>query len=135
MSRAAPRIERIVAPPRRQPNQRRATAHLQFLRSLPCLVCGRAPPNSAAHVRKGTDGAIAAKPSDKFGVPLCYACHMRQHEEGELTFWSTLGIDPVDQAMRLWTVSGDEKAALRILFRAQQRILLTALKRKAAGWG
>jgi hypothetical protein len=135
MSRPAPRISRVTLEASRQANMRRATRHLHFLRGLPCLACGRAPPNCAAHVRKGTDGAMAAKPSDKFGVPLCQGCHMRQHEVGELTFWAEVGVDLVDQATRLWTVSGDEKAALRILFRAQQRILTHALKRKAQGWG
>jgi hypothetical protein len=66
---------------------------------------------------------------------LCAACHARQHRRGELTFWSELGIDPVDRAMRLWTVSGDEDAAERILFRTRQRIALAALKRNAARWG
>jgi hypothetical protein len=134
MSRSAPRISRVTPEAPRQANVRRATGHVQFLRGLPCMACGRAPPNCAAHVRKGADGAMGTKPSDRFGVPLCHACHMRQHEIGELMFWAELGVDPVDQATRLWTVSGDEKAALRILFRAQQRILLQALRRKAAGW-
>jgi hypothetical protein len=41
---------------------------------------------------------------------------------GELTFWSTLRIDPLNVALRLWTVSGDIKAGERIVFRARQRI-------------
>jgi hypothetical protein len=77
---------------------------------------------------------MATKPNDRFAVPLCVQCHARQHQRGELTFWSTLGIDPVDRAMALWAVSGDEKAAQRILFRALQRIALVSLKRKAAKW-
>jgi hypothetical protein len=55
-------------------------------------------------------------------VPLCSSCHALQHQFGELTFWSTLRIDPVNVAFRLWTLSGDLKAAERIVFRARQRI-------------
>lgn len=43
-----------------------------------------------------------------------------QHEFGELRFWSTLRIDPLNVAMRLWTVSGDINAGERIVFRARQ---------------
>jgi hypothetical protein len=62
------------------------------------------------------------KPSDSYSVPLCSSCHELQHQFGELTFWSTLRIDPLNVAFRLWTVSGDIKAAERIVFRARQRI-------------
>jgi hypothetical protein len=62
------------------------------------------------------------KPSDRYSVPLCTSCHALQHQFGELTFWSTLRIDPLNVAFRLWTVSGDIKAGERIVFRARQRI-------------
>ena len=135
MSRAVPRLAGTVSSPKHRPDRRRSLEHLQFIRGLSCLACARAGPNEAAHVRRGTDGAMAEKPSDRFAVPLCAACHARQHRQGELTFWSALGIDPVDRALALWTVSGDRAAAERILFRARQRIALAALKRDAARWG
>jgi len=50
---------------------------------------------------------------------------MLQHEFGELTFWSVVRIDPLNVALRLWTVSGDINAGRRIVFRARQRIDLT----------
>jgi hypothetical protein len=62
------------------------------------------------------------KPGDRYAVPLCAACHAKQHRIGELTFWSALCIDPVNVAMRLWTVSADLKAGQRTVFRARQRI-------------
>jgi hypothetical protein len=62
------------------------------------------------------------KPSDRYSLPLCSSCHALQHQFGELTFWSTLHIDPLNVAFRLWTVSGDVKAGERIAFRARQRI-------------
>jgi hypothetical protein len=62
------------------------------------------------------------KPSDRYAVPLCAACHARQHGIGELTFWSALRIDPVNVASRLWTISADLKAGERTVFRARQQI-------------
>ena len=73
-------------------------------------------------MRSGSDGAAAMKPSDRYSVPLCSSCHALQHQFGELTFWSTLRIDPLNVAFRLWTVSGDIKAGERIVFRVRQRI-------------
>ena len=73
-------------------------------------------------MRSGSDGATGMKPSDRYSVPLCSSCHELQHQFGELTFWSTLRIDPLNVAFGLWTVSGDIKAGERIAFRARQRI-------------
>jgi len=64
------------------------------------------------------------KPADRYAVPLCSACHAKQHQVGELPFWAALRIDPLNVALRLWTVSGDLEAAERIVFRARQRINL-----------
>jgi hypothetical protein len=32
------------------------------------------------------------KPGDRYAVPLCTACHAKQHRIGELIFWSALHI-------------------------------------------
>jgi hypothetical protein len=72
-------------------------------------------------VRCGTDGGTGYKPSDRYSVPLCTACHAEQHR-GELSFWAALGIDPLNVALRLWTVSGDLSAGERVVFRARQGI-------------
>ena len=96
--------------------------HLTFVRQLPCVVCGRAAPSEAAHVRSGSDGGAGMKPSDRYTLSLCRDCHALQHQFGELTFWSTIRIDPLNVAFRLWTVSGDIKAGERIVFRARQQI-------------
>ena len=93
-----------------------------FVRLLPCVACGKAAPSEAAHVRTGTDGGAAMKPGDRYAVPLCAGCHAKQHRVGELTFWSTLRIDPVNVALRLWTISADLKAGERTVFRARQQI-------------
>ena len=118
----APRIPRTVVRRKPAPNFRRRVQHLAFVRRLPCVACGKAAPSEAAHVRTGTDGGFGVKPGDRYAVPLCAACHAKQHRIGELTFWSALRIDPLNVALRLWTVSADVKAGERTVFRARQRI-------------
>src|SRR5262249_26340264 len=103
------RIPRSVTPGRPKPNSRRRAQHLPFVRQLPWVACGKAAPSHAAHVRTGTAGGVAMKPGDRYAVPLCSACHAKQHRVGELTFWSALRFDPVNVALRLWTVSDDQK--------------------------
>jgi hypothetical protein len=120
----APRIPRPGARGKPKPNLRRRVQHLAFVRQLPCVTCGKAAPSDAAHVRTGTDGGLGKKPGDRYAVPLCTACHAKQHRVGELTFWSALRIDPLNVALRLWTVSADVEAGERIVFRARQHINL-----------
>jgi hypothetical protein len=119
-----PRIPRTVSQGKRKSNPRKQAGHLAFIRALPCAACGTAAPSEAAHVRTGTDGGIGIKPSDRHTLPLCPADHQRQHKIGETSFWSELGIDPLDVSYRLWTISGDTKAGIRIIFRAGQHIAL-----------
>lgn len=106
------------------PNRRRRGQHLAFVRQLPCVACGKAAPSEAAHVRSGSDGGVGIKPSDRYSVSLCTSCHELQHQFGELRFWSVLRIDPLNVALRLWTVSGDLEAGERVIFRARQQINL-----------
>src|SRR5215471_149274 len=120
----APRIPRIVARSKPKPSSRRRVQHLAFIRQLPCMACGRAAPSDAAHVRTGTDSGVGMKPGDRYAVPLCIACHAKQHRLGELTFWSALRIDPLNVALRLWSVSADVEAGERTIFRARQQINL-----------
>ena len=120
----APRIPRAIDRRESKPNLRKRLQHLAFVRQLPCVACGKAAPSQAAHVRTGTDGGVGVKPGDRYAVPLCTACHTKQHRIGELTFWSALRIDPLNVALRLWTISGDEKGGARAVFRARQRINL-----------
>ena len=80
-------------------------------------------------MRWGTDAGMGSKPSDRYSVSLCTSCHELQHRFGELRFWSVLRIDPLNVALRLWTVSGDLEAGERTVFRARQHINLM----KAAG--
>ncbi len=122
----APRIPRTGHRSKPKPSLRRRAQHLAFVRLLTCVACGCRPllGIQAAHVRSGTDGGIGMKPSDRYAVPLCTGCHGDQHRVGELSFWAELGIDPLDTALRLWTISGDVEAGERAIFRARQQINL-----------
>src|SRR5437870_12681658 len=126
----APRIPRTVARGKPKPNLRRRVQHLAFVRQLACVACGKAAPSHAAHVRTGTDSGLGLKPGDRYAVPLCTACHAKQHRVGELTFWSALRIDPLNVASRLWTVSADIEAGERTVFRARQQISLEKAYRR-----
>jgi hypothetical protein len=87
--------------------------HLNFIRSLPCLICGVFG-SEAAHLRKGTDGGIGLKPSDKFTTPLCHNCHAEQHRVGELRFWQD--IDKVKEFCNsIYKVTGNKKEGLKIV--------------------
>ena len=119
-----PRIARSVPKGKRTPILLRSATHLAFIRTLPCLACGRSPPSEAAHVRNGTDGGMGIKPGDRYCVPLCVVCHALQHRMGELSFWAAHRIDPLDAAAALWTNSGDTEKGERIAFRARQGIEL-----------
>lgn len=116
--------------PKPQPWKRNGS-HRTFVASLPCLRCGheRTPnePNVCAHVRIGTDGAASRKPSDNFTVSLCVPCHDLEQSwnMGERRFWSSLGIDPLDTAARLWAVSGDIDKGRRAIDRARARMALS----------
>jgi hypothetical protein len=117
-------IPRRVARSKPKPEFRRRAQHLAFVRQLSCVACGKAAPSEAAHVRLGTDAGMGIKPSDRYSVSLCASCHELQHRFGELRFWSVLRIDPLNIALRLWTVSGDLEAGERTVFRARQHINL-----------
>jgi hypothetical protein len=119
---AAPRISRTIARSKPKPDLRRRQQHLAFVRQLSCVACGKAAPSEAAHVRTATDGGAAVKPDDRYAVPLCTSCHAKQHRIGELSFWSERRIDPLNVALRLWTISGDAEAGQRTVFRARQHI-------------
>ena len=94
------------------------TRHQRFIRSLPCLRCGKPAPSECAYVGMLPELGIPA--SERYLLPLCGpatvwqdCCHSRKHYRGADRFWSELGIEPLDLAVQLWRVSGDAMAALR----------------------
>jgi len=96
-------------------------AHLDFIRSLPCLVTGKRPVE-AAHLRYPdlrygkTSVGMGEKPDDRWTVPLHRDQHRDQHAAGdERGWWASHGIDPVPVAMALSQCGQDEELALEII--------------------
>ena len=80
--------------------------HLQFIRSLPCCICGDNTSTEAAHLSAskigiGKDDHGWGRSSDKWALPLCGKHHREQHKMNELAFWKLYGIDPFVLAMTL----------------------------------
>ena len=95
--------------------------HLDFVRSLPCCICGNNIESEAAHIRMGclelgkrTTGK-QEKPSDCWTIPLCGEHHREQHHQNEGKFWKGYGIDPFVIAMALYASSGDFPAGETII--------------------
>ena len=85
-----------------EPKRLRDKAHLQFVASQPCLVCGRQPCDPH-HLRFAQPRAIGLKVSDEFTVPLCRGHHRQLHQAGnELSWWASFKIDPLPIARTLW---------------------------------
>lgn len=88
-----------------EPKRHRDKAHLRFVGSHPCLVCGRQP-SDAHHLRFAQPRALGMKVSDEFTVPLCREHHRQLHHAGnELAWWHNLSIKPMPIAQELWAES------------------------------
>jgi DNA recombination protein Rad52 len=85
-----------------EPKRLRDKAHLKFVASQPCLVCGRQP-SDPHHLRFAQPRAIGLKVSDEFTVPLCRGHHRQVHQTGdEKAWWENLQINTLEIARGLW---------------------------------
>ena len=96
-------------------------AHLAFIRTLKCCICGKPDPD-AAHIRSANalygkrETGGQEKASDKWTVPLCRLHHHDQHSAGnELVWWASQKIDPFGLALALHHASGDDAVCEAIL--------------------
>jgi hypothetical protein len=88
--------------PLSEPRRYRDRAHLEFVASQPCLVCGRQPCD-AHHLRFMQPQALGRRVSDEFAVPLCRTHHRALHRHGdEAAWWTSAGLDAGAIAHRLW---------------------------------
>jgi hypothetical protein len=88
-----------------EPKRLRDKAHLKFVASQPCLVCGRQPADPH-HLRFAQPRAIGLKVSDEFTVPLCRGHHQRVHQTGnEEAWWEDLQINALEISRGLWEQS------------------------------
>jgi hypothetical protein len=85
-----------------EPKRLRDKAHLKFVASQPCLVCGRQP-SDPHHLRFAQPRAIGLKVGDEFTVPLCRGHHRQLHQaSNEIAWWKTFNIDAMPFAQQLW---------------------------------
>src|SRR5258706_13125301 len=83
----------------------RDKAHLQFVASQPCLICGRQP-SHAHHLTFAQSRGLSMKVSDEYTVPLCVLHHDDVHRNGpEPAWWGKRGMDPKPIAATLWLTS------------------------------
>lgn len=89
-----PRLPDVIKRHRRDQTTRVCPAHRAWVRRHHCSVeqCTRVP-IECAHVRCGTDGGMALKPSDKWVISLCRYHHAEQHQIGEAAFATRHGLD------------------------------------------
>ena len=78
---------------------RECPAHRAWVRKHHCSVNGcQALPVECAHVRRGTNGGVAFKPSDRWVISLCSEHHREQHQLGERCFEVKYGLSLVELA-------------------------------------
>ena len=95
-----------------EPKRRRDKAHLRFVVSQPCLVCGRQP-SDPHHLQFAQPRALGLKASDEFVVPLCRSHHRQLHQAGdEVAWWEDLDINALEIAKSLWAKSGKAAACI-----------------------
>lgn len=86
-------------------------AHLAFIRTLPCLICGR--PSEAHHLLRTPERGIGRKSDDRHTVPLCDPHHDGLHADGNETRY--LADHRVKDALglseRLYELTGKDAAA------------------------
>jgi Rad52/22 family double-strand break repair protein len=97
-----------------EPKRLRNKAHLKFVASQPCLVCGRQP-SDPHHLRFAQPRALGMKVSDEFTVPLCRGHHRQLHQAGnEAAWWDNLKINALEIAKGLWEQTRPKSAAADI---------------------
>lgn len=95
---------------------RSCPGHLAWVRKHHCSVPGcLALPVECAHVRRGTDGGVGLKPSDRWVISLCSAHHMEQHRVGEKAFEENYGLNLAELAGAFARRSPHRKQLLSIV--------------------
>jgi hypothetical protein len=85
-----------------EPRRSRNKAHLKFVASQACLICGRQP-SDPHHLGFVQPRAMGSKVGDEFTVPLCRTHHREVHRfHPETKWWNQFGLDPLAAASSLW---------------------------------
>lgn len=108
------------------PRRVRDSEHLEYVASLPCLVCGRAP-SQAHHLRFAQPRALGSKVSDEWVVPLCNLHHRALHDTGnEEMWWKAHNIDATDEAGQLWRTRQSAVSSIASASPHDEAVALTA---------
>lgn len=105
----------------------KSEAHLDFIRSLPCVCCGNDIQTEAAHIRSGDpyygkrNTGMSEKPDDKWTLPLCFEHHGEQHRGNELQFWKRYGVNPFVLALSLYGCTGDHVVGTSVVRQQARR--------------
>jgi DNA recombination protein Rad52 len=92
----------------------RDKAHLLFVSTNPCLICGRTP-SHAHHLTFAQRRGLSMKVSDQFTVPLCAFHHDELHRSGaERDWWTQHSVEPLAVAHDLWAMSHSLSTSQRI---------------------
>ena len=95
-----------------EPKRRRDKAHLRYVATQPCLICGRQP-SDPHHLKFTQPRALGLKVSDEFTVPLCRGHHRQLHQAGnEIAWWDDLDINALEIAKGLWDETHKRKNPL-----------------------
>ena len=86
-----------------EPRRQRSKAHLRFVATMPCVVCGLQPVE-VHHVKHLQPRARGLKVSDEFTVPLCQGHHrLVEAASGyEAFWWACQHVSPEMAARNLW---------------------------------
>ncbi len=106
-------LPRRIPKPAKRSSRWRSQAHLNFVRSHACCVCGSMSAIEVAHVRLGSGAGIGQKPDDWRTVSLCKTCHQRQHNVGEATFWENATTADVDALIDAFCKASPKTAEIR----------------------
>ena len=94
-------------------------AHLAFIATLTCCVCGLSPVQVHHLLRTGEHG-MGRKSGDDKVLPVCPECHRKLHLDGnETRFLRMHGINGRALGGLLWANTGDRTAGLGIIMRAR----------------
>ena len=111
-----------------KPIRIRDKRHLAFARTLPCVKCTGLMQglftkerfiewdfsSEPSHIRLKSKSGTGIKPCDSACLPLCHPHHMDSHR-GEATFWGSKLDSAIELAKKLYEVSGDRLAAIKLI--------------------
>lgn len=117
--RARIQLNRYEAPPPRK-REGDSKAHTRWIKSLPCLICGRKS-DDPHHLKRGVDNmpkGMSRKHPDRWAIPVCRKHHNHLEAGNDEERLAELGHDGRATAARLWAISGDTEQAERIIRKA-----------------